>query len=52
MAKVANAILIMRDNKTTQWTSDLDGQMVSWSKEYISWLETASIATEEAAATK
>lgn len=52
MAKVANGILILRDKKAAEWTSDIDSKMVSWSKTYITWLQTASIAVEEAAATK
>ncbi|KAF4613020.1 hypothetical protein D9613_010913 [Agrocybe pediades] len=50
-AKVASAILILRKGGSTEWTKDLDDQMVAWSKEYINWLETAKIAIEEREAT-
>ncbi|TFK52748.1 chondroitin AC/alginate lyase [Heliocybe sulcata] len=50
MTKVANAILILRDSGSTEWTSELDSQMVEWTKKYISWLQTASIAQEEGSA--
>ena len=52
MTKVVNGILILRGLKATPWTPALDEQMVGWSKEYISWLQTAPIALEEAAAAK
>ncbi|KAF9473986.1 chondroitin AC/alginate lyase [Pholiota conissans] len=51
MAKVTSAILILRKGGSTQWTSDLDNQLIAWTKEYITWLETAEIAIEEALAT-
>ena len=52
MAKVTSAILILRKGGSTQWTTDLDNQLIAWTKEYITWLETAEIAIEEALATK
>jgi hypothetical protein len=47
MAKVTTGILVLRKGKSTLWTTELDNQMVSWAREYTSWLETAEIALEE-----
>ena len=52
MAKIVNGILILRGGKSDDWTSDLDGQMVGWAKEYISWLQSSPLAQRERAATK
>jgi hypothetical protein len=52
MAKVTSAILLLRKGGSTAWTKDLDDRMVSWSNDYIKWLETADIAIEEALAPK
>jgi hypothetical protein len=52
MAKVTSAILFLRKGGSTAWTKDLDKKMISWSKDYINWLETADIALDEAAANK
>ena len=52
MTKVASAILILREGNATDWTPDLDNQMVSWVQEYIQWLETANQAIQESDATK
>lgn len=52
MAKVTSAILLLRKGGSTVWTTDLDDQMISWSNDYIKWLETAHIAEEEAIAAK
>ncbi|KAK7683795.1 hypothetical protein QCA50_013171 [Cerrena zonata] len=51
MTKVVNSILILRSGKSADWTSDLDGQMVGWAKEYISWLQSSPLAQKEAAST-
>ena len=52
MAKVTSAILLLRKGGSTAWTKDLDERMISWSNDYIKWMETAEIALEEAAAAK
>lgn len=52
MAKVTTGILVLRKGKSTLWTTDLDNQMIAWTQEYITWLETAEIAIEERDATK
>ncbi|KAI0061087.1 chondroitin AC/alginate lyase [Artomyces pyxidatus] len=51
MAKLVNGILILRLGKSPDWTSDLDAQLIAWSRTYIQWLETSPIALDEAAAT-
>jgi len=52
MAKVTTGILVLRKGKSTLWTTDLDNQMIAWTREYITWLETAEIAIEERDSTK
>lgn len=52
MTKVASAILILREGNATDWTPDLDNQMVSWVQEYIVWLETSIQGIGEGEATK
>lgn len=52
MAKVTSAILLLRMGGSTAWTKDLDESMISWSNDYIKWMETAEIAIEEANAPK
>jgi hypothetical protein len=47
ITKVVNAILILRKGGSTDWTTDLDAAMISWSREYINWLETAPLALGE-----
>ncbi|KAF8643337.1 hypothetical protein AX16_009066 [Volvariella volvacea WC 439] len=47
MTKVVNAILILRDGQSSDWTSELDEQMNEWSRQYINWLETSSLALQE-----
>ncbi|KAG6847089.1 hypothetical protein H0H93_010246 [Arthromyces matolae] len=51
MTKVVTAIEILRKTNCSDWTSDLDGQMNSWTSKYIGWLESANISLEEEAAT-
>ncbi|CAL1703088.1 unnamed protein product [Somion occarium] len=47
MVKIVSGVLILRDGKAAEWTSDVDDGLVSWAKAYIPWLETATIAIEE-----
>ncbi|KAJ7700499.1 alginate lyase-domain-containing protein [Mycena rosella] len=49
-AKIASGILILRKSGNTDWTSDVDSQMVAWCTKYINWLETAPTAKTAAAA--
>ncbi|KAJ3574879.1 hypothetical protein NP233_g1459 [Leucocoprinus birnbaumii] len=50
MVKIVSGILILRKGKSPAWTTDLDNNMNAWVTQYISWLETAKIAIEEAEA--
>lgn len=52
MAKIASAILILREAKSVYWTSELDKGMISWTKSYIAWVTTNSIAHEEQVSAK
>lgn len=52
MAKVVTGIMVLRARKAPEWTADLDNKMIGWTKEYVTWLQTASIAIEEAQSTK
>jgi len=47
MTKIVSGILILRNGKAPEWTSDLDSQFVTWVLEYITWLQTADIAIQE-----
>ncbi|KAJ7111341.1 alginate lyase-domain-containing protein [Mycena epipterygia] len=49
-AKIASGILILRKRGSSDWTADLDSQMVAWCKQYINWLQTAPTAKQAAAA--
>ncbi|KAH7915931.1 chondroitin AC/alginate lyase [Hygrophoropsis aurantiaca] len=50
MAKVANAILILRNGNSPHWTQELDAGMVDWCNRFISWFTSYWIALEEAIA--
>ncbi|KAF9234506.1 alginate lyase-domain-containing protein, partial [Melanogaster broomeanus] len=50
MAKVANAILILRNGNSAFWTQDLDDAMANWCTRFIGWFTSYWIALEEAAA--
>ena len=52
MAKITSAILILRKGGSKAWTKDLDDRMISWSNDYMEWIENADIAIEEANAEK
>ena len=52
MAKITSAILLLRKGGSTAWTKELDDRMISWTNDYIKWMETADIASEEAIALK
>ncbi|KAJ7862137.1 chondroitin AC/alginate lyase, partial [Mycena olivaceomarginata] len=40
-AKIASGILLLRKISNSDWTSDLDTQMIVWCNKYIDWLQTA-----------
>ncbi|KAJ6613523.1 alginate lyase-domain-containing protein [Mycena sp. CBHHK59/15] len=47
-AKIASGILILRMIKSSDWTPDLDTQMIAWCNKYIDWLQTAPTAKQAA----
>jgi len=51
MTKIATGILALRQGQSSDWTSDLDSQMIAWTREYTSWLQNTPIAIEESQAT-
>ena len=52
MSKIASGILAMRQGKAASWTSEMDAAMTNWTTSYISWMETNSLALQEAASDK
>ncbi|KAJ7178231.1 chondroitin AC/alginate lyase [Mycena filopes] len=49
-AKIASGILILRKHGSSDWTADIDSQMVAWCNKYIDWLQTAPTAKQAAGA--
>ncbi|KAJ7021165.1 chondroitin AC/alginate lyase [Mycena alexandri] len=49
-AKIASGILILRKHGSSDWTAEIDNQMVAWCNKYIDWLQTAPNALQAAAA--
>lgn len=47
MAKIAVGVLVLRQGKAPEWTTDIDNGFNAWIKSYIPWLQTAEIAVEE-----
>lgn len=47
MAKIASGVLLLRQGKAPEWTSDIDTAFNEWIKSYIQWLTTADIAIQE-----
>lgn len=52
ITKVANAVQILRQGKSPEWTVDRDKRMVQWATAYINWLKTSPIASKAAVAAK
>jgi len=50
IAKIASAILVLRKGENTDWTPELDSDMITWCRQYINWLETSDLALGEGAA--
>ncbi|THH06681.1 hypothetical protein EW146_g9539 [Bondarzewia mesenterica] len=48
--KIVNGVLILENENSQAWTSDIKTQMTNWTTEYIQWLETDSLALAEATA--
>ncbi|KAI0088278.1 chondroitin AC/alginate lyase [Irpex rosettiformis] len=51
MAKIASGILVLRDGKAQEWTSDIDKGFVGWINNYIGWLHTSPLALKEKSST-
>ena len=47
MVKIAVGVLVLRQGKAPEWTTDIDNGFNAWIKSYIPWLQTAEIAVEE-----
>jgi len=47
--KIVSGILILRKRNCTDWTSEIDAQMIAWTQKYITWLETNSLGVDECA---
>ncbi|KAJ7140040.1 chondroitin AC/alginate lyase [Mycena crocata] len=45
--KIVSGIIVLRKRKCTDWTDDIDAQMVSWVQQYITWLETNKLGVDE-----
>ena len=52
MVKLVSGVLVMRGGNAPGWTSEIDSGLITWTKSYIGWLTTNTLALEEAAATK
>ncbi|KAI0827307.1 chondroitin AC/alginate lyase [Trametes gibbosa] len=50
MTKLVSGVLILREGKAAEWTSDIDAALTNWTNSYIGWLTNAQIALEEEAA--
>jgi len=50
MAKVVDAVLILRAGNATEWTQTIDSGFVNWTTTYIGWLTSNELALQEAAA--
>lgn len=52
MTKITSGLLILRNAKSPDWPGDVDTQMNNWTTQYINWLQTSTLAYQEATATK
>jgi hypothetical protein len=52
MVKILSTVLMLRGGNAPEWTSEIDSGPVTWTKSYIGWLTTNTLALQEAAATK
>ena len=44
MAKVVSGVLLLREGKASEWTTEIDTALNKWTTDYIGWLTTAEIA--------
>ncbi|KAJ7662521.1 chondroitin AC/alginate lyase [Mycena polygramma] len=47
--KIVSAIMVLRKRKCTDWTDEIDNQMIAWVQQYINWLETSQLGMDECA---
>ena len=52
MTMITSGILMLRNGKNADWTTELDTQMNNWTSSYINWLKTNTLAILEETATK
>lgn len=52
MVKVVNGIQVLRLGKAPAWTPTLESAMVSWTTQYVNWLETSALGQKAASAPK
>lgn len=52
MAKIASGVLVLRNGKAQEWTSDVDKGFVAWINNYVGWLHTSPLALKEKNSTK
>jgi hypothetical protein len=52
MINVANAILLLRQTKSPQWTTAMDDEMMTWTKSYVQWLQTSNLGARAKVAAK
>ena len=52
MAKIVSGVLLLREGKAAEWTTNIDTGLTNWAISYIQWLTTAAIALEEKKAAK
>lgn len=52
IVKVVNALQLMRNTKSPDWTMAREQAMTTWMKSYISWLETSDIGKSTASKAK
>lgn len=52
MVKVVNAILVLREMKSREWTADKDANMNAWADAYLKWVETDPMGKKAAKAAK
>lgn len=52
MTMITSGILMLRNGKSADWTTELDTQMNNWTSTYITWLKTNTLAIQEEIAVK
>ncbi|KAG8719242.1 hypothetical protein FRC08_003326 [Ceratobasidium sp. 394] len=50
LVKVVNAVLVLRESKSQYWTQDMDMKMISWTDQYVKWVEASATGKKAARA--